>query len=158
MIKVNITEQMLNDATFKAVSLGNLNNSILKGDGNIVGFLGEQLALSVLGGQEKNTYDYDIVTDSGVKVDVKTKKTTVEPREYYDCSVAAFNIKQKCSYYCFVRVKYDYSCGWVLGVYPKDEYYKDAVFLKKGDIDPSNNYTVKADCYNLKISKLKDVI
>ena len=158
MIKVNITEKMLNAATVKAVSLGNLNNSILKGDGNLVGFLGEQIALSVLGGTEKNTYDYDLVTDNGTKIDVKTKKTTVEPREYYDCSVAAFNIKQKCNHYCFVRVKDDYSCGWFLGVYPKEDYYKDAVFLKKGDIDPSNNYTVKADCYNLKISKLKSMV
>ena len=104
MIKVDITEDMLKKATFKAVSMGNLNNSILKGDGNLTGFLGEQIALTVLGGEGKNTYDYDLITPNGTKVDVKTKKTTVEPKPFYDCSVAAFNIKQKCNLYCFVRV------------------------------------------------------
>jgi len=158
MIKVDITEDMLQKAAFKATSMGNLNNSILKGDGNLTGFLGEEIALLVLGGVGKNTYDYDLITPNGTKVDVKTKKTTVEPKPFYDCSVAAFNIKQKCNSYCFVRVKDDYSCGWVLGVYPKEDYFKDAVFLRKGDLDPSNKYTVKADCYNLKISSLKTVV
>jgi hypothetical protein len=59
------------------------------------GFLGEQIALKVLGGQWQNTYDYDIV---------------------------------------------------------------DATFMKKGDVDPSNNFTVRADCYNLRIDKLGDAI
>ena len=36
----------------------------------------------------------------------------------------------------------------------KEEYFNKATFLKKGDIDPSNNYTVKADCYNVPISEL----
>jgi hypothetical protein len=156
--KIDITEEMIKNATFKATAMGNLNNSILKGEGNLIGFLGEQIALSVLGGVGKNTYDYDLVTPNGTKVDVKTKKTTVEPKPFYDCSVAAFNIKQKCNLYCFVRVKDDYTCGWFLGVYPKEDYFKDAVFLRKGDLDPSNKYTVKADCYNLKISSLKNVV
>ena len=38
----------------------------------------------------------------------------------------------------------------------KDEYFKKATFLKKGDVDPSNNYTVRADCYNLKINELQE--
>jgi hypothetical protein len=42
-------------------------------------------------------------------------------------------------------------------VYKKDEYYKNAVALKKGEIDPSNNFTVKADCYNIKISDLQQL-
>jgi hypothetical protein len=31
----------------------------------------------------------------------------------------------------------------------------DSVFMKKGTVDTSNGYTVKSDCYNLKISELK---
>jgi hypothetical protein len=46
--------------------------------------------------------------------------------------------------------------GWYLGVYNKDQYMKDAVFMQKGTIDPSNGYTVKSDCYNIKIDQLKD--
>ena len=28
--------------------------------------------------------------------------------------------------------------------------------MKKGTVDPSNNYKVQADCYNLKIKELED--
>lgn len=157
MIKVAISNEMLAKAERKAKELGMLNNSILKGDGNLVGFLGEEIANQVLGGKIENSFNYDIVLKTGKTVDVKTKKTTVVPKEYYECSVAAFNTKQKCDYYCFVRVKDDLSCGWVLGGYPKEEYFKDALFMKKGQLDSSNNFTVKADCYNMKISELKEI-
>ncbi|MFZ9646449.1 MAG: hypothetical protein ACO29M_07215 [Fluviibacter sp.] len=153
-MEITITDSFLNTAKEKAKELGKLNNSILYGDGNLTGFLGELVAHSILGGHLKNTYDYDILLDNGCTVDVKSKKTKVKPKDYYECSVAAFNTKQKCDYYCFVRIKDDYSTAWYLGYYPKEKYYKDAVFLKKGDIDPSNMYTVKADCYNLKINEL----
>ena len=156
MIKVTISDEMLVKAKQKATELGKLNNSILKGDGNLIGFLGEEVANDILKGNIKNSYDYDIILNTGKTVDVKTKKTTVEPKQYYDCSVAAFNTKQKCDYYCFVRIKDDLSCGWFLGIYDKKDYFKDADFLKKGQIDPSNNFTVKADCYNMKINQLKE--
>ena len=29
--------------------------------------------------------------------------------------------------------------------------------MNKGDIDPSNNFVVKSDCYNMQINKLHDV-
>ena len=41
-----------------------------------------------------------------------------------------------------------------LGVLTKGDYYDKATFLRKGDVDPSNNYTVKADCYNVRIDEL----
>jgi len=155
---VIVSEDMKDNAKMKAAEMGTLNNSILKGDGNLIGFIGEELAQKVIGGRIQNSYDYDIILASGKTVDVKTKKTTVTPKDNYDCSVASYNTKQKCDYYCFVRVKDDLSCGWVLGVYDKKDYFKDAVFLKKGQIDPSNNFTVKADCYNIKINQLKKEI
>ena len=39
--------------------------------------------------------------------------------------------------------------------YNKSDYFDDAKFLKKGQVDPDNNFKVKADCYNLPINKLK---
>lgn len=154
MIQINISLEMLDRARTKASSLGSLRNSITNGDGNLIGFLGEEIAHSVLGGYINNSYDYDIVLDDGMTVDVKTKKTSVPPKDHYECSVAAFNTKQQCDMYCFVRVKSDLSCGWFLGTYNKEAYYKDAVLLKKGDVDLSNNFIVKANCYNMKISDL----
>lgn len=155
---VRVTDDMLLRAKHKAEDMGTLNNSITYGQGNLAGFVGEEIAHSVLGGTIVNTYDYDIVLDNGKTVDVKTKRTTVEPKSTYDCSVAAYNIKQNCDYYAFVRVYENMSIGWLLGLYPKDEYFKHARLWKKGEVDPSNGFTVKADCYNMAIYNLQDKI
>ncbi len=153
MIKVIVTDEMLLKAREKANEMGQLHNSILRGQGNMSGFIGEQVALSILGGSWVNTYDYDI-TVGEYKVDVKTKQTTVAPRPFYECSVADFNTKQNCDAYAFVRVLKDYSVAWFLGVLTKQEYFDKAAFLKKGQVDPSNNFTVRADCYNVRIDQL----
>jgi hypothetical protein len=158
MIEIVITADMLINARDKAASLGKLYNSITSGAGNIAGFIGEDIAHQVLGGMLQNTYDYDLVLANGTTVDVKTKQTSVKPLESYECSVANLNIKQACDAYCFVRVKNDFTVGWYLGVYDKLAYLNDSVFMKKGTIDPTNNYVVKSDCYNLKISQLKEKI
>jgi hypothetical protein len=154
MIEVSVTQEMIDKAKLKDKEMGTLNNSIRNGAGNLVGFIGEQVALSIMGGSWSNTYDYDLVTKDGKKVDVKTKQTTVPPLSYYECSVAKFNTSQNCDAYAFVRVKNTLDTAWFLGVMDKQEYYKKATPLKKGDVDPSNNFTVRADCYNLKIEEL----
>lgn len=156
MIEVAITPTMLVEARDKAAEMGKLRNSITSGAGNIAGFIGEAIAQQVLGGKLDNTYDYDLVLNNGTKIDVKTKQTSVKPLDSYDCSIANLNTKQQCDYYAFVRVKNDFTIGWYLGVYEKQQYMLDAVFMKRGTIDPSNGYVVKSDCYNLKINQLKE--
>ena len=39
----------------------------------------------------------------------------------------------------------------------KEDYFKKATFMKKGEIDPSNNWKVSTDCYNLPINKLNNI-
>ena len=156
MIEVAISATMLVESRDKAAEMGKLRNSILNGAGNIAGFIGEAIAQQVLGGELLNSYDYDLILPSGITIDVKTKQTSVKPLESYECSIAALNTKQDCNYYCFVRVKNDFTVGWYLGVYEKEQYLQDSTFMKKGTVDASNGYTVKSDCYNLKISSLKD--
>ena len=156
MKELVITPNMLVEARDKAVEMGQLYNSITRGAGNIAGFIGEAIAQKVLGGTLFNTYDYDLIHPSGSLIDVKTKQTGYVPLETYECSIADHNTKQECDYYCFVRVKNDFSVGWYLGVYEKQQYLQDAVFMQKGTIDPSNGYVVKSDCWNIKISQLKE--
>lgn len=158
MEEIQISLGMLDIARNKANELGRLNNSILKGKGNLAGFLGEQLALSFLGGVWQNTYEYDIVLSNGERVDVKTKQTSVAPLPEYDCSVSNYNIKQKCDSYAFVRIKNDFTVGWYLGKIGKEDFQKKAIFMKKGEVDPSNNYRVRADCYNIKIHELNTLV
>ena len=158
MREVEITTEIIDNARVKAKELGLLRNSITRGRGNLIGFIGEEIALSCLGGESTNTYDYDIILEDGTTVDVKTKSTGVKPLPHYDCSVAAYNTKQKCDAYAFVRVKYDLSVGWYLGIIQKDKYLQIAERFDKGDKDPANNFTIKADCYNVRISELQDAI
>lgn len=147
---------MLLAARAKAACMGKLRNSITNGAGNIAGFLGEAIAQQVLGGELTNTFDYDLVLANGKTVDVKTKQTSVEPLPAYLCSVSELNTKQECDYYCFVRVKNDFTVGWYLGVMKKAKFFKDAEYIEKGTVDPSNNYVVKSSCFNLPISALKE--
>ena len=154
MQAVTVTLNMIDKARSKATELGVLKNSIIRGKGNIAGFIGEQIALHCIGGEWQNTYEYDILTSDGHRIDVKTKQTSVQPLPEYDCSIAKYNTKQKCDFYAFVRVKRDLTIGWYLGMLGKQEYFDKARFLKKGTVDPSNNYKVQADCYNVKIEDL----
>ena len=159
MIEVKVTDYMRVKARSMAKDLGKLKNSITKGEGNVAGFVGELIALDYLGGVKANTYDFDIVS-GGKTYDVKTKRCTSPPKPHYDCSVAAFNTKQRCDVYFFVRVQFQGDRpvkALVLGQKDKAEYFKQARKLKKGEVDPSNNFKVKADCYNLSINKLERV-
>tara|TARA_R100001377_G_scaffold12141_1_gene6119 strand:+ start:421 stop:900 length:480 start_codon:yes stop_codon:yes gene_type:complete len=156
MIEVEITDDMMNAARKKAQEMGLLNNSILRSAGSVAGFLGEQVVLSIVGGEWANTYDYDLISDKGNKIDVKTKQTTVKPLPYYAASVANFNTKQMCDYYAFVRVHKNFSTAWYMGAMPKQKYYELSTFMKKGDVDPDNNFKVRADCHNLSYSELKE--
>ena len=44
--------------------------------------------------------------------------------------------------------------AWYLGKISKLDFYKKAAFHRKGEIDTNNNFTFKADCYNIPISLL----
>jgi hypothetical protein len=156
MIEVKITKAMKDRAAKKAKEMGEIRNSITHGEGNLAGFIGEEIANKILKGKIKNTYDYDIVTDE-FTYDVKTKRCTSAPKPFYECSIAAYNIKQRCDRYIFIRVEcINEVCtrAWVLGWIDKEEYFKRADRLVKGQVDKRNNYTVKADCFNLRIDEL----
>jgi len=160
MIEVIPTEIQIEKAKIK-FDFNELKNSITKGNGNILGALGEIIVCdyykNIYGDHvviEQNTYDWDL-TINGFTIDVKTKNCTSKPINYYNVTVSNSNIKQKCQYYCFVRIMNDFSKAWILGFLPKDKFYKLATFAKRDSIDPTKpEWTFKDDCYNLEISKL----
>ena len=158
MITLSMTGTEISEAQAQANNMGQLNNSITSGQGNAAGFLAELAVARHLGATQANTYDYDLVMADGTTIDVKAKRTTVVPRPYYECSVAAYNTKQKCDYYSFCRVSSDMNTVWLLGTIKKNDYFDKAKLRTKGEVDPSNNFKFKADCYNLKISELPEEI
>lgn len=153
----NISEDFLanaeDTARREAEEMGSLNGSIEDGDGNYAGILGELLFVEHFGGTRDNTYNHDVRYD-GRTIDVKTKRRSVEPKPYYECSIADFNTTQDCDLYYFVSVLYDHSEAWLLGYKSPDEYYREAEFHQEGDYDPDNGFTFKADCWNLPINDL----
>ena len=155
--KFSISSETLKRIKERASKLPLLNNSIRGGEGSLVAYIGEEVVKKVLDGDIKDTYDYDIIY-KGIKVDVKTKERTVEPRLHYNCTVADFNTRQDCDEYAFVSVLSDLSHAWYLGKINKKDFYKKAKFYKKGALDPesppSKNFYFKADCYNIPIKSL----
>ena len=100
MIKIDITDSMRKTAHTKSKEMGVLYKSITRGKGNVFGFLGEEIVRKVLGGEDHNTRDYDLLVNNK-KIDVKTKKTSVTPKSNYECSVADVTRKQDCDYFAF---------------------------------------------------------
>lgn len=158
MIEIKINPKCIDVATKESIRLGKLNNSITKGEGNIAGIIGEMMVSYYLKIKRENTYEYDLISPDLKKYDVKTKRCSYKPESNFTVSVCALNITQKCDGYIFVRINNNLSIGWILGYMPKIEYFNNAKFCKKDDIDPDGNgWKFKEDCYNMYIKDLNDI-
>jgi len=154
MIEVPVTDTMLEEAKKKAAEMGELKGSMMKGDRNLVAFLGEIAAQKVIGGEFHNTYDYDIMMDSGKTVDVKTKRVKYKPKDYYDCTIFGYNATQDCDYLLFTQVLSDLGTVYVLGGYNKRRFLEDSTYIKAGSVVGTNNLTYKKDNYVMEIKDL----
>lgn len=157
IVQVEISEEMRQRADAMARELGVLRNSITHGQSNIFGKMGELVAHSVLGGHYIDDRDADIVLADGRAADVKSKGRAVPPQPHFDCTVSAFNTQQMCDLYVFTSVLKDLSKGWVLGWYPKKQFYLDSRFFKAGDYDERNRWTCKADSFSITCDQLYPV-
>ena len=159
MIEIlDIPQYILVDAIKRSKKLGRLHNSITKGAGNIIGYIGQALVARHLKAQDADTFEYDVVKD-GIRYEVKSKSCTSKPRPDYDCSVSGANAEQECDYYVFVRVMQDFSKAWILGKKKPKKYFKEARFCKKGEKDEKSHlgWKFKGDCYNLDIASLDPI-
>jgi len=137
-----------------AEEMGDLNGSIENGEGNFAGLLAELVFCDIFDATRSATYERDIVKD-GLSVDVKTKRRGVEPQPEFEASVADFNTEQDADVYYFTSYNVETGVCSFLGYIGTDEYYRLSDFRKEGEIDESNQFRFKADCHNLKYSKLK---
>ena len=159
-VEVTYTREEYAEACARGLQLGHLKNSITKGKSNVWGMLGEAVVAKYTGATLADTYQYDLITPKGEKLEVKTKKTTLTtaPKPHFECSVCQHNSRQQCDYYVFVRVSTNSNKAWICGQIEKDKLKQTARFFKKGDYDPSNNYKVHASCWNLNIAELDPVL
>ena len=179
MIQLPYTEEMITQARKEAVKLGSLNNSILKGAGNVAGFLGEIATTSFLGAERISNnegidkYHHDIIWNDE-KCEVKTKRRLKSPLPDYDVSIAATSLHQRpfVETYLFVslefeRSEYRHDIGgkvymglkkiWLVGQKSAKDYFKEATFYPEGQVTGSNNFKTVRDMYNLKISGLDKI-
>ena len=165
LVEVKFTDEMLARAKAKAKSLGSINNSIRKGGGNIVGYLGEEIVAHYMKADiisnDKGTekYNYDLVKD-GKKIEVKSKERSVPPKDFYDASVAETSRHQKTDIYVFTSIKCESGKpvkAWICGQKDAKEYFEQASFYAKGDIDPSNGWKVSTACHNVPYKDLDPV-
>ena len=161
IIERDIKPEWIDSAEFRALEMGAINNSFMQGKGNKIGFIGEYVVMDYL--QERNedasiklvdTFDYDIAFND-MKIDVKSKGIKVKPKACYEASIASTSKHQKCDAYIFVAVHSSLDTAYVYGWEYKEDYFKKAKHMKKGDVDTSNNYVCRSDCYNLRYGDLR---
>jgi len=165
IVEAPFTEAMVKSAKGKAKRLGEIKNSILKGKGNFAGYLGESIVAEYIDakivsnkrGEEK--YNHDLVLGNKT-IEIKTKRRTVPPKDFYDASVAHTSRHQNPDFYVFVSIQFQGDKpvkAWICGQKKSTEYFKQATFYAKGDVDSSNGWKVLTDCYNLSYKDLDPI-
>lgn len=158
---VDITDEMRENAKRESDKYkDNVTRSLLYGEGTYAGCLGEEMFHKVFPFMKRfNTRHYDFIYEKddliNLKFDIKTKQRSVPPMLHYDCSVNELNGKQELDYYVFAQVMTDFERGWLLGTMKSETYFKKARFIKKGEVDPSNNFKSLCDMWNIPISSLR---
>ena len=174
LISIPWDSRMVEQAQSKAKKLGRINNSILKGGGNAAGYLGEEAVAAYIGakitscdkGDDK--YNYDIIAKDGRRIEIKTKRRTVDPLDYYDVSVAKTSIHQRPDLYIFVSINFENMMMengkrvyrgikniWIVGQAEPEDYFARAKIWKAGEIDNRNGFKTHVDMYNLPISEIE---
>lgn len=165
--RIQITKEMLDRARSKSSQCGWMNKkSFRKGDGNLVGFLGEEMIEHEFGKKfdlrkdDEYTHDFSCqIKGIPLRFDVKTKKTSVPYIDGdFEASIVSYQIDdgiQPVDFYVFCRVYFpkdgsDPPFGWIIGKISKRDFIANSTHFKKGEYDKSNDYYVQNDCYNIK--------
>jgi hypothetical protein len=122
------------------------------------GYIGEKIIMDFLNIQNNDdTYEYDLLSNKGKKLEIKTISCKFKPKLNYLCTVNSHKIdgihKQKADYYIFLRILNDYSLAWILGWYSCKDFFKAGTFIPKGK-DFGKFKFIKANATVLEIDKL----
>jgi hypothetical protein len=142
----------------KRQKMGAIRNSILKGQGNLTGFIGEAVLMRALRAcgdpvisqrvRHVDRHKYDVVVN-GNPLEIKTKRIYT-PKFYrdYDNVVNGKSCRQVGTY-VFLRLVYDDATQqgkvWFVGCWPCRTFAANSRFLKRGD--KVGYWTVKSSCF-----------
>ena len=138
MIEVKITKQQM-DRARQLYEFNILKNSVLNGDGNLTGALGEIVVFDyyykkgryVVHSQDRN---FDLLID-GFRIEIKTKGVNTIPKPDHTCHVSDYNSTQECHFYCFVNVFNDHSKAYIKGLISRSRFNEIKQLKKQGDFD-----------------------
>ena len=150
------TPEDVSEAFRRSQEQGVLHNSLTRGNGRMVGFLGEIAFEACMGGKyvgdQSFAHDFEF---GDVTVDVKSKVCTSAPRPHYAVSVFMSQDKPlKADIYFFVRVMKNFSKVWLVGWAPVGTVQQDKYYRKKGDVD-EHGFKFIGDGYHLPINKTR---
>lgn len=167
LIEYPVTD-FLDEADHRANKIGTLDRSMRGLQGAQVGALGEVVGMRYLRDRgvtftEVFSTTHDVITKSGNTLEFKTKERTVRPSASYECTAPAYNKDhQQPNMYLFISLlaegKSDamsrFSRAYILGTIRHDEFEAKAKLWRQGELDPSNGWVAKIDCWNVPISAL----
>lgn len=168
LVRVRITDAHRADAQRLCDERPTYRGSHRGAPANVVGALGEVLALEFLTGNglrfvHDDTTTHDLRFPVGHTLDVKTKDRTVAPKAHYECSVPQYNHDhQRPNYYLFVSLQRPrdiptgitaFHTGYICGAASLAQVDR-APLRRTGDIDPSNGIRFWTACHNLRIDRL----
>lgn len=124
----------------------------------LIGYIGERIIMKFLElKNDRDDYQYDLISNNGKRLEVKTITCKFKPRPDFWCTVNSHDLygvyKQDADYYIFLRILNDYSKGWILGWISCEEFFKKGEFVEKGR-DFGKFKFVKANATILLISEL----
>lgn len=166
MITLNITEEMHSQAIEAAKNLPIYDLSYRGGGANEIGCLGEAIVESWLkfnkiwysNETDQTTHDYSL--KNGQTFEVKTKDRTVPMKANYECTIPDYNSEhQNPDFYIFVSIQRNkennstdirrFHTAYIVGGVNKEYFKSNSKEWKKGEIDLSNDMTIKFDCHNI---------
>jgi hypothetical protein len=126
----------------------------------LIGYIGEEIIKDFLNIKtDQETYEYDIIS-KGKKIEVKTISCAFKPKPEYLCTVNSHDLKkvhkQNADYYIFLRIKSDFSKGWILGYIKCADFFKKGTYIKKGQDFGKFKFT-KANATVLEIKELTKI-
>ena len=159
MIEINITQEQIKRAEM-LYKFKELNNSIRKGEGNLIGALGEIVVFDYYQNKGCNVehcqhHDFDLMIQ-GYTVEIKTKGVNTIPQPEHTCHVSNYNSKQDCEFYCFVNVKNDLSKAWLKGMISRKKFDSIKRLKKKGEFD--ENFQFRCDTWIVLNSELTKIV
>jgi hypothetical protein len=148
-------------ASERSEGMGILPNSHLRGAGRMYGMLGEIAITKYLDNIDycgNDSKSYDLKTESGTTIEVKTKRARSIPKPNYVASV-----EKKKSHmfendlFVFLRAHDSMTRLWLLGWILTKSFKRRAVFKKAGEPDADSGFTYRVDGYHIPIQKLKKI-